>query len=140
MAITRTYYHHPSLTFLSIGDNEHGFSLRWTAAEAGGVIQALIAKSILEVTPTAATVLAPSFSDVYSPLTYAQNALVGLFARVSSYIWPAVEKPYYPFLSKLADTGRPLNELVATVVGLAVGSSVNYAQGTRPLFRRPFLN
>ena len=42
--------------FLSIGDNEHGFSLRWTAAQAGGVIQALIAKSILEVSPKTAPV------------------------------------------------------------------------------------
>jgi hypothetical protein len=44
------------LTFLSIGDNEHGFSLRWTAIQAGGVIQALIAKSVLEVTPKSAPV------------------------------------------------------------------------------------
>jgi linoleate 10R-lipoxygenase len=44
------------LIFLSIGDNEHGFSLRWTAAQTGGVIQALIAKSILEVAPKSAPV------------------------------------------------------------------------------------
>ncbi|KAF8879290.1 heme peroxidase [Infundibulicybe gibba] len=72
------------LTFLSIGDNEHGFALRWSALQSGGV------------SPQSA----PS----------------------------AVTEPYFPFLSKLAETGRPLNELVATVVGLAVGSSVNYAQ------------
>lgn len=40
------------LTFLSIGDNEHGFSLRWSAFQSGGVIQALIAKTIMEVTPS----------------------------------------------------------------------------------------
>ena len=50
-------------------------------------------------------------------------------AHVASTLWPQGKKPYYPFLSKLADAGRPLNELVAMVVGLAVGSSVNYAQG-----------
>ena len=44
------------LTFLSIGDNEHDFSLCWTAIQAGGVIQALIAKSVLEVTPKSAPV------------------------------------------------------------------------------------
>ena len=38
-------------------------------------------------------------------------------------------KPCYPFLRRLAETGRPINEIVAMVVGLAVGSSVNYAQG-----------
>jgi len=100
-----------TLTFLSIGDNEHGFSLRWSAVQSGGVIQALIAKSVLEVAPGSAP-----------------NALMGLVAQVSSYLWPTASKPFYPFLSKLSETGRPLNELVATVVGLAVGSSVNYAQ------------
>jgi len=99
------------LTFLSISDNEHGFSLRWTAVQAGGVIQALIAKTILEVAPTSAP-----------------GVLSGFIANVASRLWPQGEKPYYPFLSKLSDGGRPLNELVAMVVGLAVGSSVNYAQ------------
>jgi hypothetical protein len=50
-------------------------------------------------------------------------------AHVASTLWPQEKKPYYPFLSKLADTGRPLNELVAMVLGLAIGSSVDYAQG-----------
>lgn len=52
-----------------------------------------------------------------------------LVSHVAGYIWPPSQKACYPFLSELAETGRPLNELVATVVGLAVGSSVNYAQG-----------
>jgi len=100
-----------TLTFLSIGDNEHGFSLRWAAVQSGGVIQALIAKSILEIAPGSAP-----------------NAVLGFISNVSKYFWPPTDKPCYEFLSKLSDTGRPLNELVATVVGLAVGSSVNYAQ------------
>ncbi|KAJ7133385.1 heme peroxidase [Mycena epipterygia] len=95
----------------SLGDSEHGFSLRWAALPAGGVLQALIAKAILEVAPNSAP-----------------NAVIGFIANVSKYIWPPTEKPYYPFLSKLSDTGRPVNELVATVMGLAIGSSVNYAQ------------
>lgn len=52
-----------SLTFNSVGDNEHGFSLRWRAAQAGGVIQAMVAKSVLEVAPTSATV---SFAPIIS--------------------------------------------------------------------------
>ncbi|KAJ7160327.1 heme peroxidase [Mycena filopes] len=99
------------LTFLSIGDNEHGMSLRWAAIQSGGVIQALIAKTILEVAPKSAP-----------------NAITGFVANVAKLLWPQVDKPCYPFLSKLSETGRPMNELVATVVGLAVGSSVNYAQ------------
>lgn len=58
-----------------------------------------------------------------------QNPFLNIVSHVSSLFWPATEKPYYPFLSKLSETGRPLNALVATVVGLAIGSSVNYAQG-----------
>ncbi|KAJ7506939.1 heme peroxidase [Mycena galericulata] len=99
------------LTFLSIDDNEHGFSLRWAATQSGGVIQALIAKAVLEIAPQSAP-----------------NAVVGFISNISKFIWPPSNKPCYPFLSKLSETGRPLNELVATVVGLAVGSSVNYAQ------------
>ncbi|KAJ6607611.1 heme peroxidase [Mycena sp. CBHHK59/15] len=99
------------LTFLSIGDNEHGFALRWQAIQSGGVIQALIAKAVLDIAPGSAP-----------------NAVMGLLSHVHKYLWPATDKPCYPFLSKLSETGRPLNELVATVVGLAVGSSVNYAQ------------
>ncbi|KAJ3760774.1 heme peroxidase [Lentinula raphanica] len=99
------------LTFLSFGDNEHLFSLNMAAFQAGGVIQALVAKAILEVAPSSAP-----------------NALISVASRVKNYLWPATAKPYYPFLSKLSDTGRPVNELVANVVSLAVGSSVNYAQ------------
>ncbi|KAJ7078001.1 heme peroxidase [Mycena belliarum] len=100
-----------TLTFLSIDDNEHGFSLRWAATQSGGVIQALIAKAVLEIAPQSAP-----------------NAVLGFISNVSKFLWPQTEKPCYPFLSKLSETGRPLSELVATVVGLAVGSSVNYAQ------------
>ncbi|KAJ3844035.1 heme peroxidase [Lentinula raphanica] len=100
-----------TLTFLSFGDNEHLFSLNEAAFQVGGVIQALVAKAILEVAPTSTP-----------------NVLLNVVSRVTSYLWPATEKPYYPFLSKLSDTGRPVNELVANVISLAVGSSVNYAQ------------
>jgi len=34
----------------------------------------------------------------------------------------------YPFLSKLTGTGRPLDELVGNIIGVAVGASVNHAQ------------
>ncbi|KAJ6549816.1 heme peroxidase [Mycena capillaripes] len=82
-------------TFITIGDSEHGFSSKWAATQAGAVVSALVAKTVLEVAPSSG----PS------------------------------GKPYYAFLSRLAETGRPWNELVANVIGLAVGSSVNYAQG-----------
>ncbi|EPS97159.1 hypothetical protein FOMPIDRAFT_95975 [Fomitopsis schrenkii] len=38
------------------------------------------------------------------------------------------QKECSPFLARLAASGRPMDELVACVIGLAVGSSVNFAQ------------
>ncbi|KAF7326065.1 Heme peroxidase [Mycena kentingensis (nom. inval.)] len=99
-----------SLEFLSLADNEHGFALRWAAFQSSGVLQALIAKSILEVAPKSAP-----------------NALVGFIGSVSKFLWSPSNKPWHPFLSKLAGTGRPMNELVAMVLGMAVATSVNYA-------------
>ena len=108
--------------------------MRWAATQVGGVIQALVAKSILEVAPKSAPVrINLSFTDFgYLVLLISiiyQGVISGFLAHVASVIWPQGDKPYYPFLSKLAAAGRPLNELVAMVVSLAVGSSVNYAQG-----------
>ena len=57
-----------------------------------------------------------------------QNFIGGLAARASSFIWPQNDKPWYPFLSKLAETGRPLDQLLGNILGVAVGASVNYAQ------------
>lgn len=50
---------HYRLTFLALDDNEHGFSLRTTAIQAGGVIQAMVAKTVLEVAPASAPVRIP---------------------------------------------------------------------------------
>jgi linoleate 10R-lipoxygenase len=57
-----------------------------------------------------------------------QNFLVGIAARVRSFFRPPQDRPCYPFLSKLAETGRPLDQLVGNILGVAVGASVNYAQ------------
>jgi linoleate 10R-lipoxygenase len=94
-------------------------------------MQALIAKNVLEVAPKSAPVRINQFLDVwFLPISYYfQGMISGFIAHVASALFPQVDKPCYPFLSKLAAAGRPLNALVATVVGLAVGSSVNYAQG-----------
>ncbi|KAH8099451.1 heme peroxidase [Cristinia sonorae] len=90
---------------------EHGWTLRTQAKQVGDVINSLIEKSLNEVSPKTAG-----------------NPIVGLFSAVSNIIWPASKKPCYPFLSNLAQSGRPIDELVGNVIGLAVGSSVNYAQ------------
>jgi linoleate 10R-lipoxygenase len=43
------------------------------------------------------------------------------------------KKPCDEFLARLAASGKPIDELVATVLGLAIGSGVNYAQGMSSL-------
>lgn len=58
-----------------------------------------------------------------------QNMIVGLVAHVASYFYTPPEKPYVAFLRKLAESGKGLDAVVANVIGLAIGSSVNYAQG-----------
>ncbi|KAH7928581.1 heme peroxidase [Leucogyrophana mollusca] len=55
------------------------------------------------------------------------NILKGWAREVGSYIWPPDDSPWFEFISRLASTGRPVNQLVANIVGLAVGSSVNHA-------------
>ncbi|KAG7090385.1 hypothetical protein E1B28_009504 [Marasmius oreades] len=103
-----------TLIFLAIGENEHGFSLRQKVFQAGGVVQAMVAKSIVECAPKSAA---------------STNIFLGAISTVTNTVEGVISsRPCAPFLQKLADTGRPVNELVATVVGLAVGSSVNYAQ------------
>ena len=48
---------------------------------------------------------------------------------VSSYVWPTeAKKPYHEFLGRLKASGRDTRAIVAQVIGLAVGSSMTYAQ------------
>lgn len=44
-----------------------------------------------------------------------------------------VEKLNYPFLRRLAESGRPRKDIVADVLGLAISSSVSFAKGVYPL-------
>ena len=55
-----------------------------------------------------------------------QNPITGILSSFSTYWKP--KKPYQEFMARLAESGRPVKEVVAEVVGLSVGSSVNYAQ------------
>ncbi|KAF5372301.1 hypothetical protein D9615_009236 [Tricholomella constricta] len=99
-----------TVTFLTFDEPETSFALHEAALQAGTSIGALAAKSLLEVYPSSAP-----------------NLLGKLTAGASSFFWPANDKPYYPFLSKLAATGRPLDELLGNILGVAVGASVNWA-------------
>ncbi|KAJ7103706.1 heme peroxidase [Mycena crocata] len=101
------------ISYLVISNSEHTFAMRSAAMDVADVIQELIKKSILEVAPQCA----PSFVS-------------GLISKATKYLWPPFDKPYYPFMSRLSETGRPVNELVGAVLSLAVGSCLNQAQAT----------
>ncbi|KAG5337782.1 hypothetical protein C0989_008907 [Termitomyces sp. Mn162] len=97
-------------TFLTFDDLENRFSLQEAADQAAVMIGGLTAKSIIEISPST------------SP-----NLIGQIGAHLSSFFWPRIKKPCYPFLSNLAATGRPIDELIGNILGVAVGACVNYA-------------
>ena len=107
--------------FMCVFENvqpEHGWVLRTAAAGVGKIVNQLIAQNIGEVSPMTAA--------ASNPL----QGVLGFFDAVKDKVWPAAPqtKECHPFLSRLAASGRPMRDLVACVIGLAVGSSVNYSQ------------
>jgi len=73
-----------------------------------------------------------SFSKYISDIieqNIAEVSRSGVFATIKDRLGVrTTNAEYYPFLSHLAASGRPMRELVTCVVGLAVGSSVNLSQ------------
>jgi len=102
-----------SVTFLTFDDPENSFSLHDAATQAGTIIGALTMRSIMEVSPSTAS-----------------NFVGYLAAKIGSLIASTRSKPCYPFLEKLTETGRPIDELLGNILGVAVGASVNYAQAS----------
>jgi len=96
-------------------DPEHGWFLRVKAKEVADRLNAIIENSINQVMPRHP--LTTLFAKTVTMMTSGNQDLVE-------------ERPCYGFLRKLAESGRPMEDLVATVMGLAVGSSVNYAQAS----------
>jgi len=98
--------------FENIGP-EHGWFLRTKAKEVADIMNEVIANSIEQVRP--------------------RHPVSALLAKATTLVTSGstdlVEhRPCHNFLRRLAESGRPLKDLTATVLGLAVGSSVNYAQ------------
>ncbi|KAI0071441.1 heme peroxidase [Panus rudis PR-1116 ss-1] len=79
---------------------EHNWALRHGVKSVSDVLLQIIEKNINEVAPKTAS----------NPLTGTDDKLCN------------------PFLRKIAETGRPIDELVAQVIGLAISSAVNFAQ------------
>ena len=51
-----------------------------------------------------------------------------LAAHEVSFFSQSSKQAWYPFLKSLGDTGRPTDQLMGNILGLAVGASANYAQ------------
>jgi len=101
-----------SLLFTCVFENiapEHGWALRSGALQASDIINNIIEQSINEAAP--------------------QNIVGSLLGFGEKVIDLGKEKECYAFLRKLAESKRPMKDMVASVIGLAVGSSVNYSQG-----------
>ncbi|KAF9553362.1 heme peroxidase [Agrocybe pediades] len=102
-----------TVTFLVFDDKEHSFALHEAAEKAGLIVGGLTARAILKAHPASA----PHF-------------LGRVAAGISSFIWPATKEPWYPFLHTLAESGRPIDELIGNILGVAVGASTNHAHAT----------
>ncbi|KJA20426.1 hypothetical protein HYPSUDRAFT_166972 [Hypholoma sublateritium FD-334 SS-4] len=96
---------------LNVDDPTHAFGTNEASLNYGSILGALALKSLIEVHPST------------SP-----NIIGSLAARATSLVWPPNSKPCYPYLSTLAETGRPADQLIGITLGLVVGSSVNLAQ------------
>ncbi|KAG6916400.1 hypothetical protein DXG01_006979 [Tephrocybe rancida] len=98
------------VTSLAFDEPETNFALHEASAVAGIKIAALLARSISQVTPA----LSPT--------------IIGkITSTATSLIWSPKNEPWFPFLSRLAATGRPIDELIGNIVAVAVGSSVTWA-------------
>ncbi len=95
---------------------EDGWVLRTTGVSK--VVNNLIEQNIAEISPRTAT----------SAVGYLQGVFSSLKDKLCATVGAPTTKECHPFLSHLAASGRPMDVLVACVVGLAVGSLANVSQ------------
>ena len=84
----------------------------------------MLFRSYREVVP-AVSLLSRILTDLSSP-TPVKNPLVSIL-RTFSYFWTP-KKPYHDLMARLAEGNRTVHDVVSEVVGLACGSSMNFAQ------------
>lgn len=107
-------------SFLGLGDTERFWDLLAKARKASDVIQGATRESVKRV--------APDLEDPKGDEDPYRVGVLKTWAReIQDYYDPPEDQPWYKFISRLTATGRPVNELVANIVGLANGSSVNQA-------------
>ncbi|KAF8628091.1 hypothetical protein AX15_004094 [Amanita polypyramis BW_CC] len=113
-------------SFLGLGDNERFWSLIQKAGVASTVIQGAVKESVLRV-KAAPSVTKSDTSDKTNKSKDKLAILKDWVREVEDYVYPPDDKEWFKFISRLDSTNRPVNELVANIVGLANGSSVNQA-------------
>ncbi|KAI0789558.1 heme peroxidase [Abortiporus biennis] len=105
-----------TVLFLAIIMNvtpENGWTLNVAGKQVSDIVNQFIAKAFGEAVPSLSSSLVTGFLNL-------QHKLI---SHGSS-------RPCDPFLTKLAATNRPMRELCAQAIGLAIGSSVNFSQTT----------
>ncbi|KAG5638617.1 hypothetical protein H0H81_011507 [Sphagnurus paluster] len=55
------------------------------------------------------------------------NLLGSLLAREASFLAQVKNKPSYPFMSRMAASGRPFEAMLGNILGIGVGAAVNHA-------------
>ncbi|KAF8627576.1 hypothetical protein AX15_004356 [Amanita polypyramis BW_CC] len=113
-------------SFLGFGDNERFWSLIQKAGVASAVIQGAVKESVLRV-KAASSATNSDASDKANKTNDKLAILKDWVREVEDYVYPPDDKEWFKFISRLDSTNRPVNELVANIVGLANGSSVNQA-------------
>ncbi|KNZ76883.1 Psi-producing oxygenase C [Termitomyces sp. J132] len=93
-----------TVTSLIFDQPENHFSIQEAATRAATIIEIFTAESLTEISPS-----------------ISNNFLGRVIACVSSFRSPK-KKPYYPFLSALTATGRPIDELIGNIIGIAIAT------------------
>ncbi|RXW15244.1 hypothetical protein EST38_g10604 [Candolleomyces aberdarensis] len=107
-------------SFLGLGDTERFWELLQKARKASDVIQGATRESVIRV--------GPGLDDPKGKSDpYRVGVLKGWAREIQDYYCPPEDLGWWQFISRLTASKRPVNELVANIVGLANGSSVNQA-------------
>ena len=70
-------------------------------------------------------VFSPLLPQLIIPSEF-QNIVGRVAASITSFIWPPNDNLWYPFLNRMAATGKPIDQLLGNILGVAVGASVNH--------------
>ncbi|KAH7885086.1 heme peroxidase [Phlebopus sp. FC_14] len=105
------------MIFLGLGDVERFWSLVEKATKASVIVQGIVKNTVARYPAPPKTIVGGLLQEVGKTAGQLEQTLTGGSAE-----------PCAQFIKRLTSSGRPANQLIAMVVSLAVGSSVNQAQ------------